>query len=206
MESPTPPLFSPSALRTLGVLVALALGLTLWYSWGRSPLATRPLAIRPAVVPVDLNHSDEQRLAAVPGIGPTLARRIVEQREINGRFATVDDLRQVPGIGLRTLERLRPYLTANEATGNDEPLVRAQGGEEVGAPKPPPSTPLDLNRANREELRTLPGIGPVLAERIEEEARRERFRTVDDLRRVRGIGAKTLEKLRPFVRVGEDSP
>ena len=91
MEPPAPPLFSPSALRTLGVLVTLSLGLTLWYSWGKSPLSTRPLAIRPAIVPLDLNQSDEQRLAAVPGIGPTLARRIVELRETNGRFATVDD-------------------------------------------------------------------------------------------------------------------
>ena len=104
MESPPRPLFSPSALRTLGVLVALSLGLTLWYSWGKSHLATQPLAIHPAIVPVDLNHSDEQRLVAVPGIGPTLARRIVEQRETNGRFASVEDLRQIPGIGVRTLE------------------------------------------------------------------------------------------------------
>ena len=53
-----------------------------------------------------------------------------------------------------------------------------------------------------EQLRTLPGIGPALATRILE-ARRERpFRSVDDLRRVKGVGAKTLEKLRPFLEVG----
>jgi competence protein ComEA len=201
MDSTPPPLFTPAALRTAGVLVACALGLTLWYSWGRSPLATRPLALRPAVVPIDLNQSDEHRLAAVPGIGPILARRIVERRAQQGAFSSVDDLRTVPGIGATTLERLRPYLTVRDDEAAGEPLVRAQGGDEPPGVKPLPTEAIDLNRASLEQLRTLPGIGPVLADRIHQEAQRQRFENVDALRRVKGIGAKTLEKLRPHVRV-----
>lgn len=61
---------------------------------------------------------------------------------------------------------------------------------------------VDLNRASLAELLTLPGIGPVLAERIV----RDRlingpFRSVHELLRVPGIGPKLLEKLRPRVRV-----
>lgn len=70
--------------------------------------------------------------------------------------------------------------------------------------KTPPLTLLNVNRATREELMQLPGVGPVLASRIIEERERAPFRRVDDLTRVSGIGAKTLARLRPYVHVGED--
>jgi len=65
---------------------------------------------------------------------------------------------------------------------------------------------IDINRADRAELLQIPGIGPNLAERIEE-YRREHggFHNVDELRRVRGIGPATLDRLRPWVCVeGEE--
>jgi competence ComEA-like helix-hairpin-helix protein len=67
--------------------------------------------------------------------------------------------------------------------------------------------PLDLNRASREDLEALPGVGPKTAASILE-ARETMggFGSVKDLLRVRGIGPKTLETLRPLVRVGEETP
>ena len=62
---------------------------------------------------------------------------------------------------------------------------------------------LDLNRATAEELDALPGIGPVLAGRIlAHRARYGPFRAVDELRAVRGIGPRLLERLRPRLTVG----
>ena len=61
---------------------------------------------------------------------------------------------------------------------------------------------LDLNRANVGELEALPGIGTVLAQRVI--AFRESvggFRSIDDLRGVKGIGAKKFDRLKPFVTV-----
>ena len=46
----------------------------------------------------------------LPGIGETLARRIVESRRSEGRFFEADDLQRVQGIGPKTLQRVRPYL------------------------------------------------------------------------------------------------
>jgi competence protein ComEA len=48
----------------------------------------------------------------------------------------------------------------------------------------------------------LPGVGRILAGRIVEARERQPFRSADDLRRVSGIGAKTLDKIRPHVSVG----
>ena len=59
---------------------------------------------------VDLNSAAWPELTVLPGVGETLARRIVEHREQHGPFRDFDDLRRVRGIGPRTLERLTPYL------------------------------------------------------------------------------------------------
>ena len=62
---------------------------------------------------------------------------------------------------------------------------------------------LDLNRADARELDALPGIGPVLAARILEHRQRHGpFHSVDELRAVRGVGPRLLEKLRPRVHAG----
>jgi competence ComEA-like helix-hairpin-helix protein len=61
---------------------------------------------------------------------------------------------------------------------------------------------INVNTATVEELQRLPGIGPVMAQRINLERSKGRFLRIEDLRRVSGIGIKTLEKLRPHVTVG----
>ena len=61
---------------------------------------------------VDVNAAQWPELAQLPGIGETMARRIVDERLARGQFADHEDLqRRVPGVGPRTLDRIRPYLT-----------------------------------------------------------------------------------------------
>ena len=60
---------------------------------------------------VDVNRADWPELAELPGIGPTLAHRIVDCRRVGGPYADHADLRRrVRGIGPKTLESIRPYL------------------------------------------------------------------------------------------------
>ncbi len=66
--------------------------------------------------------------------------------------------------------------------------------------------PLDLNRATEEDLDALPGVGPATARRILElRTRKGRFSSVEELLEVRGIGRKTLSRLRPYVTIRESS-
>ncbi|MBI4522131.1 MAG: helix-hairpin-helix domain-containing protein [Gemmatimonadetes bacterium] len=62
---------------------------------------------RPNTGPLDLNRASADELSRLPGIGPTLAARIVEARKRRGAFRSVDDLLDVPGIGPATLARVR---------------------------------------------------------------------------------------------------
>jgi competence protein ComEA len=64
--------------------------------------------------------------------------------------------------------------------------------------------PIDLNCADAQTLEILAGIGKVRAQAILDERRIRPFSRVDDLRRVRGIGPKTLEQLRRVVGVNSD--
>ncbi len=61
--------------------------------------------------PVDPNTADADALMALPGIGPAMAGRILEDRAANGPYRTAGDLLRVKGIGPATLARLRPFLS-----------------------------------------------------------------------------------------------
>jgi competence protein ComEA len=67
-----------------------------------------------------------------------------------------------------------------------------------------PTAPVDLNAATVEGLTAIPGIGKVMAQRIVEwRDRHGPFRRVEDLMKVKGIGEKTFDKLRPYVKVAK---
>ena len=59
---------------------------------------------------LDVNTANAQELVQLPGVGPSLAQRIVDYRQQNGPFQTVDDLQNVPGIGPSKFERLAPFV------------------------------------------------------------------------------------------------
>ena len=60
---------------------------------------------------INLNLADAATLDTLPRIGPAMAQRIIDWREANGRFSSVDDLLAVTGIGQKTLDGLRDLVT-----------------------------------------------------------------------------------------------
>ncbi|MER5321088.1 ComEA family DNA-binding protein [Streptosporangium roseum] len=72
-----------------------------------APAAAAPLAADPAPVVLDLNTATPEQLEQLPGVGEVLARRIVEYRDGHGGFRTVEQLREVSGIGDRKYAEIR---------------------------------------------------------------------------------------------------
>lgn len=75
---------------------------------GEVPLADAAAA---GAGPIDLNTAGVAELDTLPRIGEAMAQRIVDWREANGRFTSVEDLLAVPGIGDKMLEALRDLVT-----------------------------------------------------------------------------------------------
>lgn len=59
---------------------------------------------------ISINEATIDEFIKLPGIGSTYAQRIIEYRETNGSFTSVEDLVKVRGIGDKTLEKLKPYI------------------------------------------------------------------------------------------------
>ena len=86
--------------------------------------------------------------------------------------------------------------------GETLPAAGAGGGTPGGGGSGPGTGPVNVNTATAEELEELPGVGPATAQAIVEYRRQHgRFRSVDELLDVRGIGEAKLAALRPRARV-----
>jgi len=67
-----------------------------------------------ALAAVDLNKAGQAELESVKGIGPKKAKSILEYREKNGPFKSVDDLAKVKGFGKASVAKVRPSLSVGE--------------------------------------------------------------------------------------------
>jgi len=98
-------------------LTASLLGVTL--AWGQQPTPKPAVPATPAMAPstpangakVDLNSADEAELMTVKGIGKAKAKAIIEYRQKNGPFKSVDDLTKVKGIKEKSLQKFKNQLT-----------------------------------------------------------------------------------------------
>jgi competence protein ComEA len=88
--------------------------------WGTVPVEIEHLNPRQPDFRLDMNSATWVEWGQLDGIGDALAHRIVADREEHGQFNSIDDLRRVKGIGPKTLERLRPWLTIESPPRNED--------------------------------------------------------------------------------------
>jgi competence ComEA-like helix-hairpin-helix protein len=115
------------------------------------------------------------------------------------------DLHATP-IGTVSTAAKRTLLASDTPAAQEILLSPRTGAADPSIPriKSQTLTAINVNQASREELMQLPGIGPTLAGRIINEREKAPFAHVEDLLRVPGIGAKTLARIRPHIRVDDD--
>jgi competence protein ComEA len=198
----------------LGVFLAVLIGLLAYRGYGGA-LSARPTEPVPAADLIDLNSAEPNELAQVPGVGPKVAEAIADHRRLHGPFKSVDELRTVRGVGPITFEKIRNQFRVG-IVPDAAPTIDIPPSPQPVTPRPPaPATPrpaaggskkiqpgdppIDLNAATADELQRLPGVGATTARAIVAARAAAPFSSVNDLNKVKGIGPKTLEKLRPFV-------
>ena len=99
-------------------------------------------------------------------------------------------------------ETVMPTVPPTEPPVRSEPSKQTEPKKSSGSSERKVTFPVNINTASKKELDALPGIGEVLAQRIiDYRSANGPFSTVDDLTKVKGIGAKTLEKLKPYATV-----
>lgn len=180
------------ALAVLAVAVALVVGFVVW----RARPRVEPVVAAPVPIVSDTPPSSAPIVVSVVGRvqRPGLVRlapgsRVADAIEAAGGVQAGTDLGYL-NLARKVVDGELLAVGVTPPPGAGPPVGSAPGGL------------INLNTASAAELDTLPGVGPVLAQRIVEyRTRAGGFRSVADLRKVEGVGAARLEQLKGLVTV-----
>ncbi|GAB4322832.1 MAG: hypothetical protein Kow0059_18040 [Candidatus Sumerlaeia bacterium] len=144
-------------LMALVALVTIGIGAN-YYQNERERVAVHIEQLEPVVQPqgadadkININTATAAELDTLPGIGPAYAERIIQHRQQNGPFKSIEDLRQVKGIGEKTFENIRNLITVGGDSGQGELKT-------TGPVKPP-----DRVRPSNVEQNAAPATTPAPA-------------------------------------------
>ena len=104
---------NPMRLTGLAVMALFMISNLQCYPANIALAAPANKAVKPSAVqqPVSINKADSEELQSVRGIGPALAERILNYRQTNGGFKTLEELKEVHGIGDAKFEKMKSQLT-----------------------------------------------------------------------------------------------
>lgn len=116
-----------------------------------------------APILLDINIADSNQWVSLKGIGPVLARRILNYREMMGGFSSIDQVANVYGLRPEVFDEIKSHMYTSSAT------IPTSAYKAVSAPQRKDFSSmerLDINVAQASDFEQLPGIGKVLSQRI----------------------------------------
>ncbi len=155
---------------------------------------------------ININTATAAELTALPGIGEAKAKKIVAYREANGNFGSIEEIKNVSGIGDGTFENIKNNITVGNVKSSTSPSTeKATEKAKTSSEKQSKTTSsiININTASAAELTSLPGIGEAKAQKIV--AYREAngvFGSIEEIKNVSGIGDATFENIKSYITVG----
>jgi competence protein ComEA len=194
-----PPLLDPgrrglAALVAVALLAVLGTGFVVWRGRPRAVDVPPPVVVASATAPVALLVVDVEGAVRTPGLV-----RLPAGSRVADALRAAGGVR--PGTATTGLNLARKVVDGEQLlVGAVAPAGPAAGPAAAGSPAP--GALLDLNAATADQLDALPGIGPVLADRIVQwRTAHGRFTSVDQLREISGIGARKYDSIHSLVTV-----
>ncbi len=216
----------PKTLAALAVVLAVAAGFAGMHFWSARPQAVQAPDLVDEAARAGTSHPASGEADAPepsPGPMPTTDRPAHVVVDVSGKVRSpgvqrlpsgarvADALRAAggarPGVDLTGLNRARVLVDGEQIVVGVDPapgVSAANGGPPGTSPggtaAASGTAPVSLNNASVDQLDALPGVGPVLAQRIVDyRTQHGGFRSVDELREVNGIGDRRFADLRPLV-------
>lgn len=186
---------SPDQRRALLILFSLCLGLGGFF-FVRSGPTTSPEIVQDLVIPVQETVTAE----VIVNVAGKVTNPGVYKLPIGSRVVDAINLagNQLKGIDISDINLARVLVDGEQILVGTPPAVAAK----KAAAKISASNPLDLNRATLAQLDTLPGIGPVTAQRIlDYRSKVGRINAVDELKKISGLGGAKFEEIKNLLRV-----
>jgi competence protein ComEA len=186
---------SPDQKRALLILFSLCLGLGGFF-FVRSGPTTSPEIVQDLVIPIQETLTAE----VIVNVAGKVANPGVYRLPIGSRVVDAINLagNQLKGVDISDINLARVLVDGEQILVGTPPAVAAK----KAAAKVSASNPLDLNRATAAQLDTLPGIGPVTAQRIlDYRGKVGRINSVDELKKISGLGGAKFEEIKNLLRV-----
>jgi DNA uptake protein ComE-like DNA-binding protein len=165
----------------------------------KEPSFTEPVYKKRNQNRLDINLADSAELASLKGIGPILAKRIINFRESRNGFSYVGQLQQVYGLSNDVYRDIEPYLFVSPITAPSfNPEIASTRSNILQKNEIP--LVIDINLASAEDFEKLPGIGKILSQRIINYRNSIKgFETVDELKAVYRLEEEVIAQNREYL-------
>ena len=145
---------------------------------------------------ININTADEKTLESLPGIGKATAKAIIKGRP----YKSIDDLNRVKGMSNKKIQALKGKVSVGKAAASTSTSAKKSVSRKPSkaSKKLMPGQYININSASKNDLQSLPGIGPSKAQAIIDG---RPYKQAEDIMKIKGIKQKTFDKLKDYITV-----